>query len=106
MESIAFPIAPGASCPPITNLQDALLSLLSRGALRALPDGNRPTAAGLEALIEGLRRELGASLSGETTTTVVEDLKRHLPQRMTAENLHRVPGAGSRNPDSEMDGHG
>jgi hypothetical protein len=71
MNKITFPLKPQMRGQKVANLQDALLFLLERGAIKALEPPNRPTADELRALAEKLRAERASKVFGDATRQLV-----------------------------------
>lgn len=71
MNPITFPLKPQMRGQKVADLQDALLFLLERGAIKALEPPNRPTADELRALAEKLRAERASKNFGDATRQLV-----------------------------------
>ncbi|HEY3132260.1 MAG TPA: neuraminidase-like domain-containing protein [Acidobacteriota bacterium] len=71
MNPITFPLQPGQQGPPVADLQDALLFLISHQVIKTFPAPNRPTVEELQALTEGLKLERTRSNFGNATARLV-----------------------------------
>lgn len=71
MIPVVPPLQRGDHGPAVTNLTDVLALLVDRGAIRALTDPNRPTAAELSGLVVKVRSEGAQAEFGDATRQLV-----------------------------------